>query len=108
LREARDKEDKAAESLTPSLLRGVQIDVSNSGVEISTKELSRIFDPFYRIPNKDPWKHGGTGLGLALIRKLLVQLQGKIDVTSTQGWTTFTIEIPNLELPFQEVKRDCD
>jgi PAS domain S-box-containing protein len=108
LREARDKENQAAESLTPSLLRGVQIDVSNSGVEISTKELSRIFDPFYRIPNNDPWKHGGTGLGLALIRKLLVQLQGKIDVTSTQGWTTFTIEIPNLELPFQEVERDCD
>jgi PAS domain S-box-containing protein len=105
----RSKEDNKAESLphySPS--SGVQIDVSNSGVEISTKELSRIFDPFYRIPNKDPWKHGGTGLGLALIRKLLVRLQGKIDVTSTQGWTTFRLFIPNLELPFQEVERDCD
>ena len=102
------QEDNQAASLAPSLLRGIQIEVSNSGVEIPTEELSRIFDPFYRIPNKNPWKHGGTGLGLALVKKLLVRLQGKINVTSTQGWTTFRIFIPNLELPFQEVERDCD
>jgi PAS domain S-box-containing protein len=104
-----DNEDNKAESLPhypPA--GGVQIDVSNSGVRIPTEELLRIFDPFYRIPKNDPWKHGGTGLGLALVKKLLVRLQGKIDVTSTQDWTTFTIEIPNLELPFQEVERDCD
>jgi len=87
---------------------GIHIEVSNSGVEIPTEELSRIFDPFYRIPNNDPWKHAGTGLGLALVKKLLVRIQGKIDVTSTQGWTTFTIFIPNLELQFQEVECDCD
>ncbi len=34
--------------------------------------------------------------------------KGTIDVTNTQGWTTFTIEIPNLELPLQEVGDDCD
>jgi hypothetical protein len=87
---------------------GIHIEVSNSGVEVPTEELSRIFDPFYRIPNNDPWKHAGTGLGLALVKKLLVRIQGKIDVTSTQGWTTFTIFIPNLELQFQEVECDCD
>ena len=107
-----DKEDRGDNTVellphsSPS--DGIQIEVSNSGVEIPTEELSRIFDPFYRIPNNDPWKHGGTGLGLALVKKLLVRIQGKIDVTSTQGWTTFTIFIPNLELQFQEVERDCD
>lgn len=114
-----DKEnqgDKTVESLPPSPLtpalhcppRGVQIDVSNSGVEIPTEELVRIFDPFYRIPKNDPWKYGGTGLGLALVKKLLVRLQGNLDVTSTQGWTTFRLFLPNLELPFQEVDCDCD
>lgn len=91
-----------------SPLGGVQLSVSNSGVEIPTEELSRIFDPFYRIPKNDPWKHGGTGLGLALVRKLVYRLQGKITVTSTQGWTTFMVEIPNLELSLDEAEHVCD
>jgi len=43
--------------------------VSNTGVEITSQELPYIFDRFYRIPNNDPWEQGGTGLGLALVKK---------------------------------------
>ncbi|MBE9016875.1 HAMP domain-containing histidine kinase, partial [Chroococcidiopsidales cyanobacterium LEGE 13417] len=68
--------------------------VSNSGVEISESELDRIFDKFYRIPNSDPWKHGGTGLGLALVKKLVEHLGGTIKATASNGWTTFTVELP--------------
>lgn len=93
------------EALSPDC---IEIRVSNCGVEIPTEELPRIFDPFYRILGNDPWKHSGTGLGLALVRKLVNQLQGKIEVTSGQGWTTFTIVLPNLGLPAQEVGDDCD
>ena len=49
----------------------LMITVTNSGIEISENELVRVFDRFYRIPNNDPWKHGGTGLGLALVKKLV-------------------------------------
>jgi signal transduction histidine kinase len=71
------------------------INVSNSGVEIPSEERSRIFDKFYRIPNtNDPWKHGGTGLGLALVKKLVEQLNGNIQVSSEQGVTTFTVRVP--------------
>lgn len=110
----KDKEDKVTELLSPSPPlppsppRGIQIDVSNSGVEIPTEELSRIFDPFYRIPKNDPRKQGGTGLGLALVKKLVNRLQGAINVMSTPDWTTFRLFIANLELPSQEVERDCD
>jgi PAS domain S-box-containing protein len=86
---------------------GVQLSVSNSGVELPTEELSRIFDLFYRIPRNDPWKQGGTGLGLALVRKLVHRLQGKINVTSTKGWTTFMVEIPNLELSLEQGEHGC-
>jgi len=72
----------------------VQLSVSNSGVEIPQSELSHIFDKFYRIPNSDPWKHGGTGLGLALVKKLVEHLESTIHVESTQGQTTFTVEFP--------------
>lgn len=70
------------------------LQVSNSGVEIPASELSQIFDKFYRIPNNDPWKHGGTGLGLALVKQLVEHLGGTISVAASQRWTTFTIELP--------------
>lgn len=62
--------------------------------EISQVELPRIFEKFYRVPDTDRWKQGGTGLGLALIRKLVEQLQGSIQVDSREGWTTFTVQLP--------------
>ncbi|MEH2237941.1 hybrid sensor histidine kinase/response regulator [Nostoc sp.] len=71
-----------------------QITISNSGVMIPKQEQSRIFEPFYRIPQSDRWQHGGTGLGLALVKKLVEYLQGTIEVTSTQGWTTFIVQLP--------------
>lgn len=71
-----------------------QITISNSGVIIPKKEQSRIFEPFYRIPQSDRWQHGGTGLGLALVKKLVEYLQGTIEVNSSQGWTTFTVQLP--------------
>lgn len=77
-----------------SNLEHVQIKVSNSGVEISDGELPRIFDKFYRIPGSDHWKQGGTGLGLALVEKLVSCLGGTIDANSRNGQTCFTIELP--------------
>ncbi len=71
-----------------------QLIVSNSGVEIPTEEQCRIFDPFYRIPRSDRWKHGGTGLGLALVKKLVAQLQGEISLTSQDNLTTFQVQFP--------------
>ncbi|HEY9649805.1 MAG TPA: ATP-binding protein, partial [Coleofasciculaceae cyanobacterium] len=87
---------------------GVQISVSNSGVAIPQEELSRIFDPFYRIPKNDPWRQGGTGLGLSLVRKLVNRLQGKIEVTTRQNWITFTLRIPDLKPSLQEEKNDSN
>jgi PAS domain S-box-containing protein len=69
-----------------------EIRVSNSGVEIPVMESDRIFDKFYRIPNNDPWKHGGTGLGLALVKKLTERLGGDISVESSSGQTTFLLK----------------
>jgi signal transduction histidine kinase len=68
--------------------------VSNSGIEIAPTEQDRIFDKFYRIPSSDPWKHGGTGLGLALVKGLVERLGGEIAVASGAGVTTFTVYLP--------------
>lgn len=72
----------------------IQLSVTNSGIEIPTSELERIFDKFYRIPTSDRWKHRGTGLGLALVKKLVEHIGGLIRVEATAGKTCFTVELP--------------
>ncbi|MEM6449467.1 MAG: ATP-binding protein [Cyanobacteria bacterium P01_D01_bin.105] len=68
--------------------------VVNTGVEIAEKERSLIFDKFYRVPSADPWKQGGTGLGLALAQKLVCHLEGSIEVESGNHQTAFIVELP--------------
>lgn len=72
----------------------ILVTVANTGVEIPEAELSRIFDKFYRVPSSDPWKQGGTGLGLALVQKLLLHIGGDIQVTSDRSGTAFQITLP--------------
>jgi PAS domain S-box-containing protein len=71
------------------------VEVSNSQ-PIPAEELTRIFERFYRIPSNDPWKEGGTGLGLALVKQMVDQLRGSIEVSSAASWTTFTLHLPHL------------
>ncbi len=72
----------------------VQFVLTNTGVTIPPSELTRIFDKFYRVPSADPWKQGGTGLGLALVRKLCRHLGGEVAVASETRSTCFTVTLP--------------
>ncbi|WP_206757290.1 ATP-binding protein [Coleofasciculus sp. FACHB-1120] len=72
----------------------MEVSVMNTGVEIPTGERERVFEKFYRIPNSDPWKQGGTGLGLALVQKLVANLGGAIHLESAANYTCFTVSLP--------------
>jgi len=74
-------------------LAQIVITVGNQA-EIPVAELPHLFQKFYRVPNADPWKQGGTGLGLALVQRLVSQLEGAILVESRNGWTHFSIQLP--------------
>ncbi|GAB4458658.1 MAG: hypothetical protein OHK0037_02770 [Elainellaceae cyanobacterium] len=80
--------------LSPSRPLSIQICVTNTGTEIPPIERDRIFEKFYRIPNNDPWKYGGTGLGLALVKKLVECLQGSLSLECVDGQVRFTVELP--------------
>jgi signal transduction histidine kinase len=64
--------------------------------EIPFADLPHIFDKFYRVIQVDRYKHGGTGLGLALVKKLVEQVGGSIQADSANGWTIFTLRVPHL------------
>jgi signal transduction histidine kinase/CHASE2 domain-containing sensor protein len=78
-------------NFTPSYL---EFKVINWGTQIPKTELPKIFDKFYRVPQADPWKRGGTGLGLALVKRLVEYLGGGIQVESESGQTMFTVQLP--------------
>jgi signal transduction histidine kinase/CheY-like chemotaxis protein len=74
------------------------INIKNFGIEIPVRERDLIFDKFYRIHNSDLRRQGGTGLGLALVKKQVECLHGTIEVSSDSGWTMFTVQVPSLNL----------
>lgn len=84
----------AGEAITVSAratAKQLHLNISSAGIELSADEQRRIFDRFYRASSPDPWMHGGTGLGLALVNQLVKQLGGTIKVRSAQNQTTFSV-----------------
>jgi signal transduction histidine kinase len=68
-----------------------QLTVSDTGRGIPRKDLSRIFDRFYRVLPQDTG-HSGTGLGLSIAKRIIEAHGGTIQVTSEPGQqTTFTV-----------------
>jgi PAS domain S-box-containing protein len=79
--------------VTASLLTdGVALAVTDSGVGIAPEYLSKIFEPFIRLPNAPP---GGSGLGLAISKRIVEAHGGRLTVQSEPGrGSTFTFTLP--------------
>ena len=66
------------------------IEVQDNGVGISEKDQERIFEPFFSTKGQR-----GTGLGLAVTRKIVEEHNGRIELISKLGQgTTFRIKLP--------------
>jgi PAS domain S-box-containing protein len=74
----------------------VALSVTDTGIGIAEKDISRLFEPFERLDTHLRVKAGGTGLGLYLTKKLAANiLHGGISVTSVEGQgSTFSISFP--------------
>ncbi|WP_442782075.1 ATP-binding protein [Collimonas fungivorans] len=55
----------------------VSIEVEDSGPGIAPAERERVFDPFYRVLGSD---QDGSGLGLSIVKSIVVRLHGKIEL----------------------------
>jgi signal transduction histidine kinase len=75
---------------------GLKMSVSDSGVGISSEDLPRIFDQFYRADQSRTRATGGAGLGLTIVKRLAEAHGGTVSAASEPGeGTTFTVLLPN-------------
>jgi two-component system phosphate regulon sensor histidine kinase PhoR len=85
---------------------GVEVSVADEGMGIPKDHLSKIFERFHRVDNRDTRRVGGTGIGLFLVKHLVEAHGGSIKVESELGkGSTFTFSLP-LESPLKEEKKD--
>ena len=73
----------------------VRYRISDTGIGMSEEFQSRIFDEFTQENDGARTSYKGTGLGMAIAKKYVDLMGGKIEVSSRQGvGSTFTVEIP--------------
>ena len=73
----------------------VKLEISDTGIGITTEDLNKIFNEFYRSQNAKTAELSGTGLGLSIVKNLIKQYGGSIDVRSEiEKGTTITISFP--------------
>lgn len=81
--------------------RQVVFQIEDTGIGIAPEEIPLLFEKFKQIENYRQRTHGGTGLGLALSKKLIELHGGTIEVESALGeGSVFTVYLP-LKTPFQ-------
>ncbi len=81
----------------------VQFEIEDNGRGISTKDLTNIFDRFYRTDASRNSSKGGSGIGLSIVRKILEDHGGKVWATSQLGTGTTMYFVLR---KFQEVPAD--
>lgn len=83
----------------------LRLNVADTGPGIAPEHLDLLFEPFERLGAE----HGdieGTGIGLALCRRLAEAMEGAVDVDTTLGrGSTFWIELPLVEAPIERFDR---
>jgi len=72
----------------------VQLSVRDEGPGIPEQERERVWSPFYRLAREQHKAISGTGIGLAVVRELVMAMQGCCRVADSEHGTEVVIEFP--------------
>jgi signal transduction histidine kinase len=73
----------------------IEIKVKDTGVGIAREHLDKIFERFWRADNSRSYWHGGSGLGLSIVKAIAENHGGTVTVTSELGiGSCFTVCLP--------------
>ncbi len=73
----------------------LRICVRDTGIGIPPNQLNKLFQPFIQVDSALNRKYQGTGLGLALVKRIVELHGGQVSVTSQEGvGSCFTIDLP--------------
>ncbi len=76
----------------------VRFIVEDTGEGIPPEDVARVFDRFYQVDRSRSRDHGGTGLGLAVVKSIVEHHKGTIDMTSEHGkGTTVALSFPKFD-----------
>jgi heavy metal sensor kinase len=82
----------------------VRMTIEDRGCGISSEDLPHIFEPFYRSPESRRRGRSGTGLGLAVVRRIVAIFGGTVTVESEVGrGSCFILRLPGAMMPQIEV-----
>lgn len=79
----------------------VIVSVTDTGIGIPPDRLEEIFEPFHQLDGSSTRRHGGTGLGLSLVRQIIEAHGSMIEVQSVEGRGT-TFKFPLLTVAGKE------
>ncbi len=82
----------------------LRIAVIDTGIGIAPEHLSQLFQPFVQLDSALNRQYEGTGLGLALVQRIVELHDGQVAVTSQVGvGSCFTIDLPCVAMPMVDV-----
>lgn len=89
---------KLIPSMTSEVSSDVEISISDTGVDIAAESMPMVFEAFSQLPATLSMAQGGLGVGLMLVKRLVVMHGGTVKVHSDGLGlgSTFTLQLPTI------------
>jgi signal transduction histidine kinase/CheY-like chemotaxis protein len=87
----------------------VNFEVRDSGIGMTSEQISRIFEPYMQADSSTARKYGGTGLGLSITKSLIELMGGKLVIESIPNTGTkfgFSVVFDTIDIPYEMPRRE--